>query len=95
MVNGAPNLRPTSIDLGLQERDPLLELLDRIRIEILLCQLRNKVILATRKIFVGVHEFATSASAGAMSIRLAAGNRPPSRLSAPCAAGDAPGFFDE
>jgi hypothetical protein len=69
MVNGALNLDPTALDLGLEEHDPLLELLDRIRIEILLRQLRDKVILATRKIFVGVHEAATSASAGAMSIR--------------------------
>ena len=69
MVNGTLNFRPAPLDLRLEQRDPLLELLDRKRIEILLGQLRDKVVLATRKIFVGFHGGANSARAGAMSIR--------------------------
>ena len=63
------NFHPASFDLGLEQRDPFLELLHRKRVEILLGELRDKVVLATRKIFVGVHGSANSAPAGAMSIR--------------------------
>ena len=55
MVNGAFNPGFASRDLGLEQRDPLLQLLDRIGIEVLLAQLGDEVVLATRQIFVGVH----------------------------------------
>ncbi len=55
MVNGAFNPRFASRDLGFEQRDALLQLLDRKRVEVLLAQLGSQIVLATRKIFVGVH----------------------------------------
>lgn len=50
------NFRPASFDFGLQKRDPFLELLYRKGIEILLCELCDKIVSAARKIFIIVHE---------------------------------------
>lgn len=55
MVNGALHSRFCSLDLGFEQRDALLAFLDRERVEVLLAQLGGQIVLATRKIFVGVH----------------------------------------
>ncbi len=55
MINGALDPGAGPRDLGLEQRDALVQLLDRERIEILAAQLGDQIVLATRKIFVGVH----------------------------------------
>jgi len=55
MVNGALHSHFCSNDLGFEQRDALLEFLDRKRVEVLLAKLGRQIVLATRKIFVGVH----------------------------------------
>jgi hypothetical protein len=55
MVNGALHSRFCSDDLGFEQLDALLQLLDRERIEVLPAQLGSQIVLATRKVFVGVH----------------------------------------
>lgn len=55
MVNGAFNPRSGSSYLRLEQFDPLLQLLDRERVEVLHGQLAEQIVLATRKVFVGVH----------------------------------------
>ena len=55
MVNGAFNPCFASSDLRFEQRDALLELLDREGVEVLLAQLDRQIVLTTRKIFVGVH----------------------------------------
>ncbi len=55
MINGAVYFHPTSLDLRFQRRDALVQFLDRKRIEVLPRELEKQVVLATRKIFVGVH----------------------------------------
>lgn len=55
MVNGAFNPRFASGDLRLEQRNALVKLVDRIGVEVLLAQLGNQIVLATRQIFVGVH----------------------------------------
>ena len=55
MVNGALHSRFCADDLRFEQRDALLAFLDRIGVEVLLAQLSNQIVLATRKIFVGVH----------------------------------------
>jgi len=55
MVNGAFNPRFASRDLGLEQRDALLQFLDRKGIEVLLAQLSREIVPATRQIFIGVH----------------------------------------
>lgn len=56
MVNGAFQPRSTSDDLGLEGGDALLQLLDRERVEVLHRQLAEQIVLAMRKILVGVHQ---------------------------------------
>jgi hypothetical protein len=56
MVNGALYLAAASLDLGLEQRDPLLELLDGEWIEVLPRQRCGGIVLSTRKILVGVHQ---------------------------------------
>lgn len=55
MVNGAFKPGFASADLRLERRDALAKLLDRQRIEVLDRQLAEQIVLATRKILVGVH----------------------------------------
>ena len=55
MVNGALHSRFCANDLGFQQRDALLKLLDREGVEVLLAQLGGQIVLTTRKVFVGVH----------------------------------------
>lgn len=54
-MNRALNLCATSLDLGFERGDALVQFLDRKRIEVLPRELEKQVVLATRKIFVGVH----------------------------------------
>jgi hypothetical protein len=42
-------------NFAFQQRDALVELVHRKRVEVLLPELRGEVVLATRQIFVGVH----------------------------------------
>ena len=55
MVNGALHSRFCANNLGFEQRYALLAFLDRIGVEILLAQLSDQIVLATRQIFVGVH----------------------------------------
>lgn len=55
MVNGLFPLGTGPFDLRLKALDPVVELGDRIGIEILLRQFGDKVVLATRKSLVEVH----------------------------------------
>jgi hypothetical protein len=55
VVNGPIYFASASDDLRLQRGDALVQLVDRQGIEVLPRQLGEKVVLATRKIFVGVH----------------------------------------
>lgn len=55
MVNGAFNPRSAPGDLGLERGDALVEFLDRERVEVLHRELAEQIVLATRKILVGVH----------------------------------------
>jgi len=55
MVNGAFKPGFASADLGFELLDAFLQLLDRERIEVLDRQLAEQIVLATRKILVGVH----------------------------------------
>ena len=55
MVNGALHSRFCPDDLGFEQRDTLLKLLDREGVEVLLAQLDRQIVLTTRKVFVGVH----------------------------------------
>jgi hypothetical protein len=54
-MNRALNLCTTSLDLGFERGDAFLQLLHRIGVEVLPRELKKQVVLATRKIFVGVH----------------------------------------
>lgn len=55
MINRAVDPGPGPGDFGLEQRDALVQLLDGERIEVLAAQLGDQVVLATRKILVGVH----------------------------------------
>ena len=55
MVNGALHSYPCPRDLGLEQCDPLFAFLDRKGVEVLLAQLGGEIVLATGKIFVGIH----------------------------------------
>ena len=55
MVNGALHPRFCPEDFGFEQGDTLFAFLDRIGIEILLAQLGREIVLATGKIFVGIH----------------------------------------
>jgi len=56
MVNGVLNFTFAPRDFAFQQRDALTQLVDRQRVKILLAQLGGKVVLATRKVFVGLHD---------------------------------------
>ena len=68
MINGAGDLRSCPLDLGLQQLDALVQLVDRQRVKVLAAKLGDKVVLAARQIFVGVHRDAALTLKGAMSI---------------------------
>ena len=55
MVNGSIYFASAPNDLRLQGGDAFVQLVDRQGIEVLPPQLGEQVVLATRKIFVGVH----------------------------------------
>lgn len=55
MVNGVFDLSPAARDLGVQRVDPLLQLGDRKRIEILASQLGDQVARPAGKAVVGFH----------------------------------------
>jgi hypothetical protein len=69
MVNGAFSTRTGTRDLGFERGDPFVKLLDRQRIEILLRELAEQVVLSAWEILVEFHRGTASRAGPAMSIR--------------------------
>lgn len=67
MVNGAIFFLPATRDLCFQQRDPLIQLLDRKGVEILLAELHRGIVFPAWKI-VHVHQDGTLTLGHAMSI---------------------------
>ena len=73
MVNGAFFSHPRSGDFFLERLYTLFQLLDRQRVEVLDRQLAEQIVLATRKIFVGVHR-SRNVDRGRSDVNKAAGS---------------------
>jgi hypothetical protein len=69
MVNSPFSTRTGPHDLGFERGNALVKLLDRKRIEILLRQLAEQIVLSAWEILVEFHHGTASRAAPAMSIR--------------------------
>lgn len=72
MVNGAFNFCFGSRNFTFERRDALVQFIDRKGIEVLRRKLAEEVVLATRKVFVGVH-LPTNVDRGGHDVNKAAG----------------------